>query len=260
MATQREHAEKFLALHVPGDPLLLPNPWDVGSAQLFVSLGFSALATTSSGYAATLGRRDGQVTRDEALAHSAAIVGAGEVPVSADLEHGFGDDPDDVVVTVEGAIDAGLAGCSIEDSTGRRDDPIYRFDLAVARIAAAVEAAHRGDVHLVITARAENLIRGRPDLADTIARLQAFEAAGADVLFAPGLRTVDEVRAVVDALARPVNVLTFAGGLTVPELADAGVARVSVGGGFSRIATAAAEHAARSFLERGTFSPAADQG
>jgi len=188
-AEQADRARRFLECHRDHDrgPLLLPNPWDVGSAKLLASLGFEALATTSSGFAATLGRLDGSVTRDEALGHAAAIVAATDLPVSADLEHGFADDPEAVAETVRRAIQIGLAGCSIEDSTGDEDGPpIYDPGLAVARIEAAAEVAHAGPVHLVLTARAENYLHGRPDLRDTIRRLQAYQEAGADVLFAPG--------------------------------------------------------------------------
>jgi 2-methylisocitrate lyase-like PEP mutase family enzyme len=181
-------ADGFLALHKSDRPLLMPNPWDIGAAKLLESLGFQALATTSSGFAATLGRLDGRVTRDEAIAHAAAIVDAVDVPVSADLENCFADDPAGVAETVRLAVDAGLAGCSVEDYSGRESDTIYDAGLAAERVAAAAEAAHSGPRKLVLTARAENLIHGRDDLADTIARLQSYQEAGADVLFAPGVR------------------------------------------------------------------------
>ena len=250
---QAEKARAFLALHEPGRPLLLPNPWDVGSAKLFASLGFRALATTSSGFAATLGRLDYSVTRDEALAHAAAIAAATDLPVSADLENAFADEPEGVAATIRGALDAGLAGCSVEDATGRDDDPIYDLDLAVARVAAAAEAAHAGDVHLVLTARAENHLHGRDDLDDTIARLRAFQDAGADVLYAPGLRRPDDIRRLIDAVERPVNVLTVPGAPPVAELAELGVARVSVGGGFAYAAIGGAVEAARELLDEGTY-------
>src|SRR5438067_543622 len=190
---ERDPAELFLRLHHERRPLLLPNVWDVGSAKLVRSFGFEALATTSSGHAATLGRLDGSVTRDEALVHAAAIVAATELPVSADLENGFADDPDGVAETVALALETGLAGCSIEDFTRQPDDPIYELDAAQARVAAAVEAAHRGPRTLVLTARAENHVHGRPDLDDTIARLRAYEQAGADVLFAPGVSSAQDI-------------------------------------------------------------------
>src|SRR5215218_2232241 len=183
-----ENDDRFLALHKAARPLLMPNPWDRGSAKLLESLGFEALATTSSGFAATLGRLDGGVTRDEAIAHGAGIVEAVDVPVSADLENCFADEPAGVADTVERAVETGLGGCSVEDFTRRGDDPIYDIALAAERVAAAVEAAHRGGRHFVLTARAENYLHGRPDLADTIARLQAYQEAGADVVYAPGLR------------------------------------------------------------------------
>src|SRR3954451_1124844 len=212
-------ARDFLALHRTDPPLLIPNPWDAGSARLLASLGFKALATTSSGFAATLGRRDYNVTRDEALGHSAQIVAATGLPVSADLENGFADDPAGVADTVRLAIEAGLAGCSIEDATGRDDDPIYERGLAAERVAAAVEAAGES---IVITARAENLLHGR-DLDDAIARLQSFQEAGAHVLYAPGLRSLDDIRTVVAAVERPVNVLALPGVPAVGELGEAGV-------------------------------------
>ncbi|MEN8185151.1 MAG: isocitrate lyase/phosphoenolpyruvate mutase family protein, partial [Myxococcota bacterium] len=187
MADRSEKARRFLELHRPGEPLLLPNPWDAGSARLFASLGFRALATTSSGHAGTLGRLDGGVDRDEAIAHAAALAAATELPVSADLEGGFADDPEGVAQTVRLAVEAGLAGCSIEDYTGNPGDPIYDASLAVERVAAAASAAHADDHRLVLTARSENHLHGRHDLEDTIARLRAFQAAGADVVYAPGL-------------------------------------------------------------------------
>ncbi len=253
MSDQAGRAKHFLELHVAGEPLLMPNPWDAGSARLLASLGFDALATTSSGFAATLGRLDGWVTRDEALAHAAAIVGATTLPVSADLENGFADDPDGVAETVALAIGAGLAGCSIEDFGGDEAAPIYDFDLAVERVAAAAQAAHAGRVRLVLTARAENHIHGRDDLSDTIARLQAYEQAGADVLYAPGLRTLEEIGAVLAAVDRPLNVLALADMPSVAELAAAGVARISVGGAFAFSAIGAVVEAARELREQGTY-------
>jgi 2-methylisocitrate lyase-like PEP mutase family enzyme len=241
----------FLDLHVPGDPLLLPNPWDAGAAKLFASMGFKALATTSSGYAATLGRLDGNVTREEALEHAALIVAATDLPVSADLENGFADDPAQVAETVRLAGGTGLAGCSIEDSTGRDDEPIYEASRAAERVAAAVEAAHAAG--LTLTARSENYLHGRRDLRDTIARLQSFQEAGADVLFAPGVADLDEIRTLVSEVDRPVNVLALPHAPSVAQLADAGVARVSVGGAFAFAALGAAAAAARELLEQGTY-------
>ncbi|HET6877570.1 MAG TPA: isocitrate lyase/phosphoenolpyruvate mutase family protein [Jatrophihabitans sp.] len=240
----------FLDLHRPGNPLLLPNPWDAGSARVLQTLGFEALATTSSGFAATLGRPDTAVTRDEALGHAAAIAAAVDVPVSADLERCFADDPQGVAATIYAAAGTGIAGCSIEDATGRPDDPIYDAALAKDRVAAAVEAA--GD-RLVITARAENHLHGRQDLADTIARLQSYQEAGAHVLYAPGLTTTEQVRDVVSSVDRPVNVLAVPGAPTVAELAELGVARISVGGAFAFAALGALVDAAREFREQGTY-------
>lgn len=253
VTSQQDKATTFLARHRGGTPLLIPNPWDAGSARLLTSLGFEALATTSSGFAATLGRADGAVTREEALAHSAAIVDATDLPVSADLERCFADDPEGVAATIEGALGAGLAGCSVEDFTGRADDPIYESSKAVDRVAAAAEAAHRGPVHLVLTARAENHLHGHDDLADTIDRLQRFQEAGADVLYAPGLRRAKQIRSVVEAVDLPLNVLAFAGVPPVAELAELGVARVSVGGSFAFAAYGAAAAAARELLDAGTY-------
>src|SRR5580700_1547521 len=227
MTTQQEKAERFLELHRPGDPLLLPNPWDQGSAKLLAAMGFQALATTSSGFAATLGRLDGSVSREEAIAHAAAIVAATELPVSADLENGFADDPEEVAQTIRMAIAAGLAGASIEDDSGRGEDPIYPLEQAAARVGAAARAAHEGPVHLVLTARAENHVRGRDDLADTIARLLAFQAAGADVLYPTGLTDLEAIRAVLAAVELPVNILARPGLAPVAELAAAGVSRIS---------------------------------
>jgi 2-methylisocitrate lyase-like PEP mutase family enzyme len=241
MSSLTGKAGDFLALHVPGRPLLMPNPWDAGSAKLLASLGFQALATTSSGFAAALGRRDGAASRDEVLAHAAAVVAAVDVPVSADLENGFADDPDGVYATVRAAAAAGLAGCSIEDWSGSH---LYDRVLATERITAAVEAAII-EPGLVLTARAENLIRGNPDLDEVIARLHAYREAGAQVLYAPGLRTIDEVWRVVGSVGAPVNVLALPGLPSVAHLAEAGVARISVGGAFTR--------AALELLDAGTY-------
>jgi 2-methylisocitrate lyase-like PEP mutase family enzyme len=240
----------FRELHRPGDPLLIPNPWDAGSARVLAALGYQALATTSSGFAATLGRPDMSVTREEALAHAAAIVAATELPVSADFENGFADDTSGVAETVRQAVAVGLAGCSIEDHTGRGDDPIYPLEHAAERIAAAVEAAHG---QLVITARAENHLHGRDDLRDTIVRLQRFQEAGADVLYAPGLTSAEQIRAVVSSVDRPVNVLALPAAPTVAELAELGVARISVGGAFAFAAYGALVEAAEELRDAGTY-------
>ena len=250
MGTMTIAADKvatFRTLHVPGRPLLMPNPWDAGTAKLLASLGFAALATTSSGYAATLGRLDGGISRDEALAHAASIVAAVDIPVSADLENGFADDPDTVAATVTEAIGVGLAGCSIEDFSG---ESIYDLTLAAERVAAAASASSS---KLVLTARAENHIRGNPDLADTIKRLQAYQEAGADVLYAPGLHTASDIRSVIASVDRPVNVLTVPGLPPVAELAELGVARISVGGAFSQVALAALIRAGQELQQAGTY-------
>jgi 2-methylisocitrate lyase-like PEP mutase family enzyme len=248
-----DHFEAFLALHRRGAPLLLPNAWDQGSAILLASLGFDALATTSSGFAATLGRLDGSVTRDEALDHAAEIAGATDVPVSADLEDAFAESPEGVAETITLAAATGLAGCSVEDFTRDNENPIYEMSAATDRVSAAAAAAHAGPRRLVLTARAENYLHGRADLDDTIARLQAFQQAGADVVYAPGLVDLDEIRAVVAAVDRPVNVLALPGGPSVSELAEAGVGRVSVGGAFAYAALGAAVEAANELREQGTY-------
>jgi 2-methylisocitrate lyase-like PEP mutase family enzyme len=253
MTTQADKAQRFLAMHRAGEPLLMPNPWDLGSARLLASLGFEALATTSSGFAATLGRNDGSVSRGEAIVHSAVIVAATDLPVSADLENGFADDPSGVAETMGMAIEVGLAGASVEDSTGRADDPIYDIGLAAERVAAAAAAAHAGPGRLVLTARAENYLHGRPDLADTIARLQAFQEAGADVLYAPGLRRLEDISQVVREVDRPVNVLALEDVPPVAELARAGVSRISVGGAFAFAAIEAVVSAATELREQGTY-------
>jgi 2-methylisocitrate lyase-like PEP mutase family enzyme len=253
MLTQADKAHRFLSLHRKGEPLLLPNPWDLGSARLLASLGFQALATTSSGFAATLGRNDGSVTRDEALIHAAVIVAATDLPVSADLENAFADAPSGVAETTRLAVEVGLAGASVEDFTGREDDPIYDVAAAAERIAAAAEAAHAGEVSFVLTARAENFLHGRPDLWDTIARLQAYQEAGADVLYAPGLVDIADIRQVIREVDRPVNVLALAGAPAVRELAGAGVSRISVGGSFAFAALGALVGAATELRDQGTY-------
>jgi 2-methylisocitrate lyase-like PEP mutase family enzyme len=250
--TQADKAKRFLELHRRGDPLLMPNAWDLGSAALLVSLGFEAIATTSSGHAATLGRPDGAVTREEALAHAADLARGTDVPVSADLENAFADEPAGVAGTIALAVDAGLAGASVEDYSRDADD-IYELSLARERVAAATEAAHAGPVRLVLTARAENFIRGKPDLADTIARLTAYQEAGADVLYAPGLTSADDIRQVLEAVDAPVNVLAVRGAPTVSELAELGVARISVGGAFAFAAFGGLLEAAEELRDQGTY-------
>ncbi len=246
-------ADRFRALHHGERPLLLPNPWDRGSARLLEVAGFEALATTSSGFAATLGRLDGQVSRDEAIAHAAEIVDAVGIPVSADLENCFADDPSEVAETVRLAIEAGLAGCSIEDFSGPESDTIYDAGFAAERVAAAAEAAHSGERQLVLTARAENHVHGRDDLADTIARLQSFQEAGADVVFAPGVRDPGQIRELVGSVDLPLNVLALPGMPSVSELGELGVSRISVGGAFAYTAYGAALSAGRELLESGTY-------
>jgi 2-methylisocitrate lyase-like PEP mutase family enzyme len=252
MADASDRSKHFLDLHRKGDPLLLANAWDRGSALALASIGFEALATTSQGHAGTLGRRDGGVTRDEALAHARDISAATELPVSADLEKCFADSPEGVAETVRAAAGTGLAGCSIEDYAGRGDE-IYPVEAAAARVAAAAEAAH-GRAKLVLTARSENYLHGRKDLADTIARLQAYQEAGADVLYAPGLTELSEIRDLVSAVDRPVNVLCFPGGPNTAELASVGVARISVGSAFYLASLAALSEAAREWKEQGTHT------
>ena len=247
-----ERAATFLALHEKGRPLVQPNAFDAGTARLLASLGFAAIATTSSGFAATLGRRDGTVTREEAVAHCRAIAASVAIPVAADTENCFADDPDGVAETVRLVAGTGVAGCSVEDYA-RDDGAIYDRGLAVERVAAAAEAAHAGGSPLVLTARAEALLHGG-QLREAIARLQAYQEAGADVLFAPGVRTVADIRAVVDAVDRPVNVLVFASSPPLAQLAELGVARVSVGGSFAWAAYAAVVAAATELREGGTYS------
>lgn len=252
MSGQAERAERFKALHEGPELLLIPNPWDAGSAMLLASLGFKALATTSSGAAATLGRLDGSMTREEAIASAAAIVEATDLPVSADLENGFAEDPAGVAETMRLALDAGLAGASVEDYT-RSQKKLYDIGVASERVAAAAEAAHGGPSRLVLTARAENHLYGVTDLADTIARLQAYQEAGADVLYAPGLSRLEDIRQIVSSVDRPVNVLGRPGAPSVAELAAVGVGRVSVGGAFAYAALGATVEAARELLDEGTY-------
>jgi len=242
----------FLDLHRRERPLVLPNPWDAGSARILQYLGFHALATTSSGMAASMGRLDGAVTLDETLAHASQIVAAVDIPVTADFVNGFADDPDGVASGVAAAARTGLAGCSIEDFTGDESSPIYPRPLALERVTAAVQAAHDGPRKLVLTARAEGYLHGAPELAEIIARLQGFQEAGADVLYAPGLTDAADIRALVSAVDRPVNVLLMPGGPSVGELAALGVKRVSVGGSMAYAVYGALADAARELLNDGT--------
>ncbi|HTR30573.1 MAG TPA: isocitrate lyase/phosphoenolpyruvate mutase family protein [Puia sp.] len=238
---QAARAARFKQLHEREGLFVIPNPWDAGSAKLLAAMGYEALATTSAGLAWMLGKADGEaaVTREESMQNAREIVGATGLPVAADLENGYGDDPEDCALTILRAAEEGLVGGSIEDATGRPADPIYPFELAVERVKAAVKAARSLPFPFMLAARAENLINGRPDLSDTIRRLEAYAAAGADVLYAPGLKTREEVRAVVRAVApRPVNVLAGTAVLQVPlaELAELGVKRVSLGSALARSA------------------------
>ena len=242
--------EAFRALH-DGAPFVMPNPWDAGSAKVLARLGFKALASTSSGFAFTLGRTDGGVTLDEVIAHTVELDRATDLPVSVDLENGYGPRPEDAAQAIRRAAEAGAAGGSIEDYDPSGE--IYSAQHAAERVAAAAEAARRLGSPFTLTARAENLIRGNPDLDDTIARLQAYEQAGADVLYAPGLETADEIRAVCSAVSKPVNVLARPQ-LTMAEIAGAGAKRISVGGALTWVAAGALVSAAGAMLERGDFS------
>ena len=253
MATQAAKAEAFRSLHA-GEPFVIPNPWDAGSARVLEALGFHALATTSSGFAFTLGRRDGETTLDDVVAHVDALTHATSLPVSVDLENGYGSDPDAAARSVRAVAEAGAVGGSIEDWDS--ESGLYEPELAVERVAAAVDAARSLPFPFTLTARAENHIRGNPDLDDTIARLQAFEAAGADVVYAPGLKTMDEVRAVCEAASQPVNVLARPD-FTMAALAEAGAKRVSVGGALTWTAVRAFASAAETIRDRGDFSPLA---
>lgn len=256
--TQNEKAINFRDLHHRERPLVIGNPWDAGSARILTSLKYEALSTTSAGLAFSLGRKDGTaaVSRTEALQNAKSIVEATNLPVAADLENGYGHTPEAVAKTIQLAAEVGLVGGSIEDATGDEANPIYEFEHAVGRIAAAVEAAKALSFPFMLVARAENYLHGRADLDDTIKRLQAFEKAGAEVLYAPGLTKPEDIRAVCSAVTKPVNVLMGLKGaprLTVEQLGELGVRRISVGSGFSRAALTAFLHAAREVIEDGTF-------
>ncbi len=257
MRTQAEKARSFRALHERSGIFIMLNPWDAGTAKLFASLGFEALATTSLGFASSCGRVDGtlSVSREELIANCREIASATGLPVNADLENGYADDPDQAAAIIRLAADAGVVGGSIEDATGDPARPIYDFDLAVERVAAAARAAHSLPFPFTLTARAENFLHGRPNLKDTIDRLQAFAAAGADVLYAPGLRDLETIRQVVAAVQKPVNVVIGQADpeLTVQQLADVGVKRISVGGALSRLAYAAVRDAAVALRDAGSF-------
>ena len=258
MVTQAEKAQAFQALHERAKIFVMPNPWDAGTAKLFASLGFEALATTSLGFASTLGRVDGtlSVTREELIANCRAIAEATDLPINADLENGYADDPDEAATIIPMAAEAGVVGGSIEDATGNPAQPIYDFNLAVKRVAAAARVARALPFPFTLTARAENYLHCRPDLDDTIRRLQAFAAAGADVLYAPGLRDLATIRKVVGAVGKPVNVVMSSADpcITVQQLADAGVKRISVGGALSRLAFAAVRDAAVAMRDTGSFA------
>ncbi len=253
--TQKEKGLRFRALHDRARVFLIPNPWDVGSARVLAGLGFEALATSSAASACAVGRRDGGLTRDEALAHARRIAEATDLPVSADLEKGFGDSPDVVALTVRLAAGAGLVGCTIEDSTGSPDHPLYDTGLAVERVAAAAQAAHALDFPFLVTARAHNLLYAAPSLDDTVTRLQAYERAGADVLMAPGLPDLAAVRAVCAAVSKPVNFMAGIKGKSFPvaDLAAAGVKRVSLATSLYRAAMTGLLDAAREVKDTGQF-------
>jgi 2-methylisocitrate lyase-like PEP mutase family enzyme len=259
-AMQLEKGLAFRRLHERATAFIIPNPWDIGSARILEHMGFEALATTSMGYAFSIGKLDTTVDRDAMLAHIATIASATSLPVNADLENGYGDDPAVVAETIRLAADAGVVGGSIEDATGRPGDPIYALDAAVERVRAAVAAARALPFPFTLTARAENYLHGRPDLDDTIRRLQAFEAAGADVLYAPGLRSRDDIAAVVTSVRRPVNVLMGLQGvlLSAADLSAIGARRISVGSALYRAAMGAFLRAANEMKHQGTFEFAAD--
>jgi 2-methylisocitrate lyase-like PEP mutase family enzyme len=237
---------RFRELHETSGGFILPNPWDLGSARLLEALGFEALATTSQGAAAALGRRDGELTRDEAIAHASELRDATALPLSADLENGFGDSPEAAATTVRAAVEAGLAGCSIEDYGNEAG--LYAFDAAVDRVRAAMEAIPRDEAPLVLTARCENYLRGNPDLADTVRRLQAYQEAGADVLYAPALMSLDDIGQVLQSIDRPLNVLLLPGGPSAAKLRGMGVQRISVGSALAWAAYAGLADAARELL------------
>jgi 2-methylisocitrate lyase-like PEP mutase family enzyme len=257
MRTQAEKARRFRELHERPGIFIIPNPWDAGTAKLLASLGFEALATTSLGYAASIGRTDGtlSVSRKQLIANCREIAEATELPVSADLENGYSNDPKEAATIMQLAAEAGVVGGSVEDASGDAAKPIYDFSLAVERVAAAVEVARGLSFPFTLTARAENLLHGRPDLDDTIRRLQAYAGAGADVLYAPGLRDLNTIRQFVSALPKPLNVVMGLADpeLTVAQLREAGVKRISVGGALSRLALAAVRDAAIAMRDQGSF-------
>ena len=256
MSTQAAKGQTFRALHERDHAFILPNPWDAGTARLLAHLGFEALATTSMGYAFSVGQRDGTIDRPQMMEHLLAIASATDLPVNADLENGFGDSPETVAETLRLAAAAGVVGGSIEDATGRPDPPIYALEAAVERVRAAAEAVRGLPFAFTLTGRAENYLHGRPDLKDTIARLQAYQEAGADVLYAPGLASAEDIATVVRSVDRPVNVLMGLQGvqLSLAALSAMGAKRISVGSALSRVALGAFLRAAREMREHGTFA------
>lgn len=256
MPTQSEKGRIFRELHQRDTAFIIPNPWDIGTARMLAHLGFEALATTSAGYAFSVGQLDNSVDRDRMLKHVSEIASATDLPVSADLQNGFGDDPETAAETIRLAAEAGAVGGSIEDATGRDDDPIYGLQHSTDRVRAAAEMVHALPFTFTLTARAENYLHGRPDLKDTIARLQAFQEAGADVLYAPGLATKEDIAAVVSSVDRPVNIVMGLQGvqLSLAELSSMGVKRISVGSSLTRAALGAFLRAAREMHDHGTFT------
>ncbi len=254
--TQTEKGRAFRALHERDRAFIIPNPWDIGSARLLAHAGFEALATTSAGYAFSVGKTDNTIDRDEMIAHVAAIAAATDLPVNADLENGYGDSPERAAETIRLAAEAGACGGSIEDATGKVDHPIYEIARAADRIRAAVEIVRGLPFTFTLTARAENYLHGRPDIKDTIKRLQAYQEAGANVLYAPGLTTKEDIAAVVSSVDRPINVLAGLqnAALTLAKLSALGVKRVSIGSLLSRTAYGAAIHAAKEMRDGGTFT------
>lgn len=256
-SAQQSKAAIFKQLHLRDKLFILPNPWDAGSAKMLAALGFEALATTSAGFAFSQGNLDtiGAMSRDAVLAHAKELVQATDLPVSADLENGYGDSPEDVQKTIIAAAEAGLVGCTIEDATGQKDKPIYDKAFAIERIAAAVEAVRSLDFPFMLTARAENYLHGRPDLADTLERLQGYESVGADVLYAPGLPDTETIKTVCDSVSKPINVVAGIGlrGITVSELQACGVQRISTGSSLARTAIGGMLDAAHAMLDDGRF-------
>lgn len=258
MSQAGEKATRFRALHERDAIFIMPNPWDLGSTKILTKMEFEALATTSAGFAFTLGRKDwpGEVKREEALAHARSLVAATPLPMSADFENGYAETPEGVAETVRLAAETGLAGCSIEDTSGDHDTPIFEFSKALERVAAAAEAARGLDRDFILTARAENFLHDRPDMDDTLARLVAFQDAGADVLYAPGLASIEDICALCNALSKPVNVIIGEAGvnIAVPDLQEAGVSRISIGSAFARVALNSLLRCAEEVRDEGTFS------